>query len=253
MRGTTTLLLMLLVLLPRVAAAEDGDAVGDCFDGYAWAPDSCYEIPADCAKFCTQILPCVGTTYQSCGGGGVIGPGEGDTWIIDSWEACETVEVDLEAVKADCLGDCVWSFNETGENGWMGKLIECMEEAQYECDAWDVCMDEVYSSWADYDWYGDVEGWVDDLGGEGGGPIADVVSGEDVAVGIPEVMGEEDGPGGGGGEDTSPTAEPGSGSGGDASCAAIGEPGSTQFWVLLFLLAVVVGRLVRADRGSLLG
>lgn len=204
------------------AACEDSS---DCAKGYVCKHDECLEVPAICQTFCEEMQPCFPTETVECTGSCSIEYGDGDVLTEgECEEECHREPITKDLMD-DCLGDCSGALLEEEAAVWMNALMICLEEADYDCDAKDGCMEEVAGS---------------GCGGEedGGGCYGDVFPSDRDVVTLSGWDGGDDGGEQGTAKGTSDLSTDATGGGSGKGCSATGMPVPEGKCLLVFFLAV---------------
>jgi hypothetical protein len=153
-----------LVLQGGPALADECDESADCPQGSVCRKGECWEVTPECAAFCEAMVPCFSGDGEECTGvasisvedGGVIETGE----VI---EECHPVEADVDALIDDCQGDCSSAMADAQAAAFFTVLMECMEAADYSCDAMDFCADEAGARVTGTDMYDVVPSYESDI------------------------------------------------------------------------------------------
>ena len=208
-----------LLMSVSVVLAEECDESSDCPEGKVCNFGECLVVPAECATFCENFSPCFSGGGVECTGVGMINDaGE----LVDVVEECHPYEGTKDLLD-DCLGDCASAMQDDEGQAMMTALMNCLEEADYDCGAEDMCGEQA---------------------GMGGSSMGD----DDV---VSTSGGEEDG-------QEAPLAEVGDSSsesgGSGSSCSASGRtqnPGSHVFLLLCIACMVLLRRRRRVFTSAL--
>lgn len=125
---------MMLMSIPA-ALADECDESPDCPEGQVCEMGECLVVPAECATFCENFSPCFSSGGVECTGSGMINDaGE----LVDVVEECHPYEGTKDLME-DCLSDCASAMQDDESKALMTTLMNCLEEADYDCGAKGIC------------------------------------------------------------------------------------------------------------------